>query len=234
MKKLFVSAALLVLFGALAVQAEPRTGSPKPRINHNPASAVAQHQGSFAFVPKLGFVVPTGNYGDVSNSGFRFQGAAEYYVRNDWAIGVSTAFVQSGINNNTKTAAEADMTAQYGGPVTISSWKARTMQYGAYARHLFATRSPLISPYVNGGMAVYNTKTSISGTGATQQQMNTSTGAGQGESNFGFNLGGGVMWGFTPNIGLNVGMTYHNAFSNPSTNYFVFNGGLNFFFNPHR
>ncbi len=233
MKKLYVSAALF-LFGALAVQAEPRTGSPKPKINRNPAAAMAQHQGSFAFVPKLGFVVPTGDFGDVTNSGFRFQGAAEYYLRNDWAIGVSTAYAQANISDDARTASEAAMTAQYATPVTISSWKARTMQYGGYARHLFATRSPLISPYVSGGLALYNSKTTVSGTGVTQQQMDASTGAGQGETDFGFNLGGGLLWGFTPNIGLNVGMTYHNAFSDPSTNYFVFNGGLNFYFNTGR
>jgi opacity protein-like surface antigen len=234
MKKLYVSAALF-LFGALAVQAEPRTGSPKPKINRNPAAGVmAQHQGSFAFVPKLGFVVPTGDYGDLSNNGIRFQGAAEYYIRNDWALGVSTAFAQTNVNDDTKNAQQAAISATVGGPVTITSWKFRTLQYGAYARHLFATSSPKIAPYVNGGLAIYSVKSTVAGSGATQAQLDASTGAGQRDNNFGFNLGGGVSMNMTPNVGFMVGMTYHNAFSDPSTNYFVFNGGLNFFFNPGR
>ena len=234
MKKLVVLAAACILLGAFAAQAAPRKESPRPRINRVPASALAQHQGWFAFVPKFGFVVPTGSYGDVSGSGFRLQGAAEYYLRNDWTLGVSTAFVQSGIKNDIKTAAEADLSTQTGNPVTLSSWRLRTMQYGAYARHLFATTSPKMSPYVTGGLGLYHTTSSASGTGATQQQIDAETGSGSSETNFGFNMGGGLMLAMTPNVGLNVGMTYHNAFSDPATNYFVFNGGLNFFFNTGR
>lgn len=235
MKKLVVLAAAFMLVGAFAAQAAPRKESPKPRINRAPASGVlAQHQGWFAFVPKAGLVVPTGSFGNAFNTGFRFQGAAEYYLRNDWTIGVTTALAQSGIKSDIKTAAEAALTAQAGTPVTISSWRLRTMQYGAYARHLFATTSPKINPYVSGGLALYHMSTSASGSGATQQQIDAETGSGSSETNFGFNLGGGVMMGLTPNVGFNVGMTYHDAFSDPATNYFVFNGGLNFFFNAGR
>lgn len=231
MKKLFVLAAVFMLVGAFAAQAAPRKQSPKSQINRAPASgSLTQHKGWFAFVPKLGFVVPTGNYGDVSNSGFRFQGAGEYYIRNDWTIGVTTAWSQSSASDDSKTAAEAGLP----GGAEISNWKFRTMQFGGYARHLFATTSPKISPYVSGGLGIYSTKSSASGTGATQSEIDVATGSGSGETNFGFNLGGGMLWGLTPNIGLNVGMTYHNAFSDPSTNYFVFNGGLNFFFNTGR
>jgi hypothetical protein len=231
MKKLVVLAAVFMLVGAFAAQAAPRKQSPRPRINRAPASGnLAQHKGWFAFVPKIGFVVPTGSYGDVSKSGFRFQGAAEYYVRNDWTIGVSTAFVQSGATDDSKTAAEAGLP----GGANISSWKFRTMQFGGYARHLFATTSPKFSPYVSGGLGIYSTKSSASGTGATQAEIDAATASGSSETNFGFNMGGGLMMAMTPSIGLNVGMTYHNAFSNPATNYFVFNGGLNFFFNTAR
>lgn len=231
MKKLVVLAAVFMLVGAFAAQAAPRKQSPKPRINRAPASGnLAQHKGWFAFVPKIGFVVPTGDYGDVSNSGFRFQGAAEYYLRNDWSVGVTTAFAQSGASDDSKTAAEAGLP----GGANISSWKFRTMQFGGYARHLFATTSPKISPYVNGGLGIYSTKSSASGTGATQAEIDAATGSGSSETNFGFNMGGGLLWGLTPNVGFNVGMTYHNAFADPSINYFVFNGGLNFFFNTAR
>ncbi|MGE5692671.1 MAG: hypothetical protein ACM3YF_02715, partial [Candidatus Zixiibacteriota bacterium] len=102
-----------------------------------------------------------------------------------------------------------------------------------YARHLFATASPKISPYVSGGLGIYNTKSSASGTG-DPAEIETATGSGSGETNLGFNLGGGVLWGLTQTVGVNLGMTYHNAFSDPATNYFVFNGGLNFFFNTGR
>lgn len=230
MKKLVALAAAFMLLGAFAAQAAPRKESPRPRINRAPASGLAQHKGWFAIVPKLGFVVPTGDYGDVSNSGFRFQGAAEYYIRNDWTIGVSTAWAQTSASDDSKTAAEAALPP--GGD--ISSWKFRTMQFSGYARHLFATASPKISPYVSGGLGIYNTKGSASGTGATQSEIDAATGSGSGETNLGFNLGGGVLWGLTPTVGLNLGMTYHNAFSDPATNYFVFNGGLNFFFNAGR
>ncbi len=231
MKKLALSAAAFMLFGAFAAQAAPRKESPKPRINRAPTSGLAQHKGWIAFVPKVGFVVPTGDYGDASKSGYRFQGAAEYYLRNDWTIGVSTAYVQSGASDNSQTAAETTLSVMTGGPVTISSWKYRTLQFAGYARHLFATTSPNISPYVSGGLGLYNTKSSVSGAGATQQQLDATTGSGNSETNLGFNLGGGLMMALTPTVGLNVGMTYHNAFSDPSVNYFVFNGGLNFFFN---
>ena len=231
MKKLVVFAAVFMLVGAFAAQAAPRKQSPRPRINRAPASGnLAQHKGWFAFVPKIGFVVPTGSYGDVSNSGFRFQGAAEYYIRNDWSLGVTTAFAQSGASDDSKTAAEAGLP----GGANISSWKFRTMQFGGYARHLFATTSPKISPYVSGGLGIYSTKGSASGTGATQAEIDAATGSGSSETNFGFNMGGGLLWGLTPNVGFNVGMTYHDAFSDPATNYFVFNGGLNFFFNTAR
>lgn len=231
MKKLVVLAAAFMLLGAFAAQAAPRKESPRSRINRAPASgSLVQHKGWFAIVPKLGFVVPTGDYGDVSNSGFRFQGAAEYYLRNDWTLGVSTAWAQTSASDDSKTAAEAALPP--GGD--ISSWKFRTMQFSGYARHLFATTSPKISPYVSGGLGIYNTKGSASGTGATQSEIDVATGSGSGETNLGFNLGGGVLWGLTPTVGLNLGMTYHNAFSDPATNYFVFNGGLNFFFNAGR
>jgi|GEM_PF-6813201 len=229
MKKLVVLAAAFMLLGAFAAQAAPRKESPRPRINRAPASGLAQHKGWFAIVPKLGFVVPTGDYGDISNSGVRVQGAAEYYVRNDWTIGVSTAWAQTNVTDDVRTAAEASLPS--GG--TISSWKFRTMQFSGYARHLFATASPKISPYVSGGLGIYNTKSSASGTG-DPAEIETATGSGSGETNLGFNLGGGVLWGLTQTVGVNLGMTYHNAFSDPATNYFVFNGGLNFFFNTGR
>ncbi len=230
MKKLAVLAALFVLVGAFAAQAAPRKQSPKSRINRAPASgSLAQHKGWFAFVPKLGYVVPTGDYGDVSNSGFRFQGAAEYYIRNDWTIGVSTAWAQTNASDDSKTAAEASQPG-----MSLSSWKFRTMQFSGYARHLFATASPRFSPYVSGGLGIYNTKGSASGTGATQAEIDAATGSGSGETNLGINMGGGLLMAMSPNIGVNVGMTYHNAFSDPATNYFVFNGGLNFFFNTGR
>src|SRR5574342_393150 len=164
MKKLVALAAAFMLLGAFAAQAAPRKESPRPRINRAPASGLAQHKGWFAVVPKLGFVVPTGDYGDISNSGVRVQGAAEYYVRNDWTIGVSTAWAQTNASDDSKTAAEAALPP--GG--AISSWKFRTMQFSGYARHLFATASPKVAPYVSGGLGIYNTKSSASGTGATQ------------------------------------------------------------------
>ncbi|MCI0329708.1 MAG: autotransporter outer membrane beta-barrel domain-containing protein [candidate division Zixibacteria bacterium] len=230
MKKLVVLAAVFMLFGALAAQAAPRKQSPKPRASRTPVSGLAQHKGWIAIMPKLGFVVPTGDYGDISGSGFRFQGAAEYYLRSDWTIGVSTAWAQTGASDDSKTAAEATLPAGS----TISSWKFRTMQFSGYARHLFPTSSPKISPYVSGGLGIYNTKSSAEGTVATQQEIDAATGSGSGETNLGFNLGGGMMMALTPTVGFNVGMTYHNAFSDPATNYFVFNGGMNFFFNTGR
>ncbi len=236
MKKLVLSAAAFVVLGAFAAQAAPRKESPRPTMTRQPVtSTMTEHKGFFAIVPKVGFVIPTGNYGDVSNSGFRFQGAAEYYVRNDWTIGVTTAFAQTNLSNDAKTAAQTALQTQTGNPsATISSWKARTMQYGAYGRHLFATNSPHICPYLSAGMGLYNVKTTASGTGATQAEIDQNTGSGQGQTNFGINMGGGMLFNVTPTVGVMAGMTYHNAFSDPATNYFVFNGGLSFCFNTGR
>jgi len=229
------------LIAVAAVQADP--------IENR--TIAAERKGFFTFTTRAGFVAPIGNYGNIANSGIGLQAAAEYYLTNRWAVGLSVGYAPSNSSEQAKRDREAVLSSQAaveglyrlrpdetdrnlnripGAPVTISSWRIRTVQFGAFARHIISTGLPKVNPYLAAGVGIYNTGGRISGTGATQSQLEQATGT-QNKTSLGANVGTGLMYSFTPAIGLSLGAAYHNAFSNPATNYLMINGGLNFLTN---
>ncbi len=245
MKQLTVLLAVM----ALAVGLAPKVSSSEPLPNR---------QGFLAFQPKVGFVLPTGSYRDVSHNGLGLQGSLEYYLTNRLSIGASVNFTQSSASAEAIRVKEASLSSPGGNqaashafsrpapnteegrlvsgtasPVTIATWKRQVVQYGAYGRYFIPSGSASFSPYISAGLGIYNVGGSVTGSGATQQELEQATNS-QGRASLGVNLGGGMAFSLTPAVGLVAGVSYHNAFSNPATNYFQINTGLNFFFNPGR
>ncbi|MCI0330706.1 MAG: porin family protein [candidate division Zixibacteria bacterium] len=245
MKRLTVSIAISVFAAGFAAEAASSEG-------------LSIRQGFLAFQPKVGFVLPTGSYRDVSHSGIGLQGTVEYYLTNRFSVGASINFTQSSataeairaqatalsspggnsavahtFNRPAPNTEEGRLVSTTTNPVTISSWKRQVMQYGAYGRYLMPIGSASFSPYVSAGLGIYNVGGSVAGSGATKQELEQATNS-QGRTSLGMNLGGGVMFNVAPAVGLVAGISYHNAFSSPATNYFQINTGLNFFFNPGR
>lgn len=217
------------------------------------SESLANRKGFLAFQPRAGYVLPTGSYRNVSSHGLGLQGSVEYYVTDRLALGATIGYVSSKASVQAINSQEAalsspaarplarpapvgetgNVTSATVNPVTISSWKRQSLQYGVFTRYSIPLSSPLFSPYVSAGLGLYNTGGSVSGTGMTQQQLDQATGSNS-KTSFGVNIGSGLLLNLTPAIGFVAGVSYHDAFSHPATNYFQINTGLNFFVNAGR
>lgn len=206
--KIAVAVALVMLTAASAFAA----GSSRTTSHH---SSTSSSSGNWTFGIQGGLSKPTGDYGDVANSGWNFGGQVDYWMNPQWGLGGDIAYHA----NNAADAVNAALVADPAfGPG--SEMKFSTMQFGVHTTYMFPTQGGTTFPYLQGGMGEYSVKSTIDG-----GQLPGSAS----QSKFGVNVGGGVDFRASPTVNLGVNGTYHYISADPSAlNWFGIEGRVTF------
>jgi opacity protein-like surface antigen len=156
--------------------------------------------GGFVFGVQGGGGVPTGDYGDEFSSGFNFGGTVDYMLMPMFSLGADLGYHSNNAKDEVNQEFSDSLSSQAGFPVT-GEIKANALQYGAHV--MFMPPVPGgIHPYVQVGVAQYNTKLRFEGGGVKVDV----------ESNqMGFNVGGGALFNAAPLVGVGVDVRYHNV-----------------------
>jgi opacity protein-like surface antigen len=214
MRKLIPLTGALTLVLALATAADARIR----RSAQNPAER-------FAFVTHFGAFVPTGDFGDAAQTGFRWNTAFEYYPSRDAALGLDFSFAEADARDFLRNDERRNWEDIFGPPVQINTFNYHTYRLGIFGRYNVPTGTR-ISPYLEAGTGIYWINRRVSG--AFQQggsffefsDRRTHTTAGG-------NLGAGINAQLGPRTNLYTGFQFHQLFDEtPSRNYATFTMGL--------
>lgn len=158
-----------------------------------PPALAAPH---WMFALNGGAALPTGDFGDEqqlnANTGFQFGGEIGYMVNDMWAIGVNGSWSQN------KSGLEGETVADYFAPgdqTTFDEAKFKTLQFGAHAKFFLPMTGSPMSPYLLGGVGMYNVKGEASGTTTPSGGSPTAFSAeSEFDSRFGGRIGLGTAW----------------------------------------
>ena len=204
--KIAVAVALVMLTAASAFAA----GTTK-KMTHDSGTT----SGNWTFGIQGGMSKPTGDYGNLANSGWNFGGQADYWMNPQWAFGGDVAY-------HANTAADAVNAALVADPLfgPGTEMKFNTIQYGVHTTYMFPVQSGSTFPYLQGGMGGYNVKSTISG-GLLPSDVS--------QSKLGFNMGAGIDFRATPVVNLGINGTYHYITADPvALNWFGIEGRVTF------
>ncbi len=109
-------------------------------------------EGKFAFTTQMGAFVPTGEFGDIAETGIRWTGALDYYPSPDASIGLDFGFGEADAN-------EARFQQE---PPQVQSLNYRSYRLGVTGRFNILTRTG-ISPYLEAGTGIYWTQRRATG-----------------------------------------------------------------------
>ncbi len=210
---------VLTLFSVLLLAA---TGNARIRRG---GAGYQNPEGKVAFTTNAGAFVPTGDFGDIARTGFRWQAAMDYYPSPDASIGFDFGFGEADARDSRFRQEERRWDNIVGHPVDLNNLKYRSYRLGLTGRYNIPT-STNISPYLEAGTGVYWTQRRVSGTffdnGAlfefSDRRTNTSA-------------GGLVGFGINASLGrrtnLYTGFQFHQLFDNELENISNF-GSLTF------
>ena len=119
-------------------------------------------EGKFAFTTQVGAFVPTGEFGDIAETGFRWTGALDYYLSSDASIGLDFGFGEADAKDFMVRREDRRWENIFGQPVQIQSFNYRSYRLGVTGRYNIPTGTS-ISPYLEAGMGTYWTQRRVSG-----------------------------------------------------------------------
>lgn len=114
-------------------------------------------EGKFAFTTQVGAFVPTGEFGDIAETGIRWTGALDYYPSPDASIGFDFGFGEADANE-----ANFRREEQRQAPAQVHSFNYRSYRLGVTGRLNIPTRTG-ISPYLEAGTGIYWTQRRLNG-----------------------------------------------------------------------
>ena len=140
-------------------------------------------EGKVSFATHVGAFVPTGEFGDLAETGIRWTAALDYYPSRDASIGLDFGFGEADANTANFRQEEIRQA-----PAQVHSFNYRSYRLGVNGRFNIPTGTN-VSPYLEAGMGAY----------WTQRRVN------------GFTVGGGPAFEFserrtTSTAGGNVGL----------------------------
>ena len=156
--------------------------------------------GGIVFGVQGGGGVPTGDYGDEFSSGFNLGGTVDFMLMPMFGLGADLGYFSNNAKDEVNQEFSDSLSAAAGTPIT-GEIKANALQYGAHATFMPPVPGGF-HPYLQAGVAQYNTKLRFEGGGVKVDV----------ESNqVGFNVGGGAMFSVAPLVGVGVDAHYHNV-----------------------
>jgi opacity protein-like surface antigen len=163
--------------------------------------AVAQAQaakGEWNIGLNAGTGIPMSDYKDLAKLGFMGGVGFDYMATENFALGVDGSFT----SNSGSDDLEALATIAAGTPTTA---KFTLLQGGAHARYLFPMASESsISPYILGGVGIYNVKGKYEGSNTTFNTANETS-----DSKLGVRGGLGLMYKTSEKVGIGVEGAFH-------------------------
>jgi opacity protein-like surface antigen len=160
------------------------------------ASTVHAAAGEFLINLNGGIASPLSDYKDAAKLGFMGGVGFDYMATENFAVGADGSF----ISNKGSEDFEAALTTLAGTPVTA---KFTLLQGSAHAKYLFPMADgSSISPYVIGGLGIYNVKAKL-------ESSNTTYNGDDSSSKFGLRGGLGLMYKTSEKVGIGVEGTFH-------------------------
>ena len=136
--------------------------------------------------------VPTGDYGDVASMGWQFGVVGVHMVDEQFGIGADLGYHMWNGSDDANAAAELAF-----GPGSEIKWSA--VQGTAHAIYAIPTQGT-VSPYLRGGLGLYNVTSKLETTGSDVSDS---------QSKFGFNLGAGMNFASTGKARWGLVGQYH-------------------------
>ncbi len=153
-------------------------------------------KGEWAIGLNAGSGIPISDYKDAAKLGFMGGVGFDYMATESFAVGVDGSFT----SNSGSDDYEAFLATGAGTPVTA---KFTLLQGGAHARYLFPMASESsISPYILGGLGVYNVK-------EKQESTNAAYNGDESSSKFGVRGGLGLMYKTSEKVGIGLEGAFH-------------------------
>ena len=169
-------------------------------------------EGSFAINTRVGAFVPTGEFGDIAETGIRWGAALDFYPTPDASIGFDFGFGEADAKNFLVRREENRWENIVGQPVQIQSFNYRSYRLGINGRFNIPTGTSL-SPYLEAGMGTYWTQRRVNGlaTGGGpffefSERRTTSTAGG--------NVGMGLNAYMGRRTNMYAGFQFHQLFDN--------------------
>lgn len=153
----------------------------------------AANAGTFWVGPSAGISVPTGDFGDAAKLGFNAGVTGTYMMDATWGVGADVAYHMW----NAKDEINDALNILLG--TTDAEAKFSAIQYTAHVLWTAPTQSS-VKPYAKLGVGGYNVKTKITSSAGDADDS---------ENKVGFNLGTGIMFMSSANMGFGVGAAYH-------------------------
>lgn len=169
--------------------------------------AVSALAGSWAFTLGGGLSMPTGDFGDEdelgAGSGFVVDGALEYRVNDMFAVGLDASWLRNA------HASEGESVDLGGGTTyTLDEDKFTTWQVGVHGKY-FLPLGGNLSPYLLGGVGIYDTKEEWEETFTTGGVSTIGSGVAETDTRFGGKLGLGGVFKVNEMIGIGVEGNYN-------------------------
>lgn len=164
------------------------------------ASALAATPGSMTFGVSGAAAIPMGDFGDVASTGFGGGVYGDYWLNNQFAIGVDGMWNSHGENSDNV-------------PVSVDF---TNLQFSAHGKWMIPMEGSPMAPWLGFGVGIYNS-TFDDGTND------------ESESNMGINVGGGLDWWSSPAFGIGPFINFHNIFTEDESTTYL-NVGLNLTF----
>jgi len=171
-------------------------------------------EGKVSFATHVGAFVPTNGFGDIAETGIRWDAALDFYPTPDASIGFDFGFGEADAKNFMVSQEEnrLEQPGQIGQPVQIQSFNYRSYRLGVNGRFNIPTGTN-VSPYLEAGMGAYWTQRRVNGFtagGGTvfefSERRTTST------------AGGNVGFGLNAQMGrrtnMYAGFQFHQLFDN--------------------
>jgi len=143
-------------------------------------------KGDITFGVDGGMTIPTGDFGDLFQSGFMGGVFGDYQIHEMFAVGLDGAYSQNKVK---------DLPAGVDAKVTF-------LQFGGHVKFMPQMKDVKVLPYLQVGAGLYNAKTSITGTDAKGDTT---------VNKFGFNVGVGADYKVNPQIAVGVFGAYHDV-----------------------
>jgi hypothetical protein len=122
-----------------------------------PAAAFAG--GGWMIDARGGLALPMGDFGNEFKSGLLIGVDASHMMSPQLALGFDGNYIKNGVSDDNQAALDATF-----GPGTDAS--AKFMHYGVHAKYMMSTKESKMTPYLVGGLGLYNVKVQVTPPGS--------------------------------------------------------------------
>ncbi len=123
-------------------------------------------EGKVAFSTQMGAFVPTGDFGDIAETGIHWGAALDFYPTPDASLGFDFGFGEADAKNfmvqREENRLERPKPDGLGQPVQIQSFNYRSYRLGVNGRYNIPTGTN-VSPYLEAGVGAYWTQRRVNG-----------------------------------------------------------------------